>query len=82
MASLAAQIIDQRINGIVERQADSFAAELGLGADAQEQRRSTLNRMDGRGGHRPSRATDARIVLCGAGRGGRWGCIEGHWRMT
>ena len=41
MASLAAQIIDQRINGIVERQADSFAAELGLGADAQEQRRST-----------------------------------------
>ena len=40
MASLAAQIIDQRINGIVERQADSFAAELGLGADAQEQRRS------------------------------------------
>ena len=38
MASLAAQIIDQRINGIVERQADSFAAELGLGAD--EQRRS------------------------------------------
>ena len=41
MASLAAQIIDQRINGIVERQAGSFAAELGLGADAQEQRRST-----------------------------------------
>ena len=40
MASLAAQIIDQRINGIVERQADSFAAELGLSADAQEQRRS------------------------------------------
>ena len=38
MASLAAQIIDQRINGIVERQADSFVAELGLGAD--EQRRS------------------------------------------
>ena len=36
MASLAAQIIDQRINGIVERQADSFAAELGLGADAQQ----------------------------------------------
>ena len=36
MASLAAQIIDQRINGIVERQSDSFAAELGLGADAQE----------------------------------------------
>ena len=38
MASLAAQIIDQRINGIVERQADSFAAELGLGADEQRRR--------------------------------------------
>ena len=38
MASLAAQIIDQRINGIVERQADSFAAELGLGADLQRRR--------------------------------------------
>ena len=38
MASLAAQIIDQRINGIVERQADSFAAELGPGADEQRRR--------------------------------------------
>ena len=38
MASLAAQIIDQRINGIVERQADSFAAELGLGADERRRR--------------------------------------------
>ena len=41
MSSLAAQIIDQRINGIVERHADSFAAELELGADAQEHLRST-----------------------------------------
>ena len=38
MASLAAQIIDQRINGIVERQADSFATELGLGADEHRRR--------------------------------------------
>lgn len=38
MASLAAQIIDQRISGIVERQADAFAAELGLGADEQRRR--------------------------------------------
>ena len=38
MASLAAQIIDQRISGIVERQADSFSAELGLGADEQRRR--------------------------------------------
>ena len=38
MASLAAQIIDQRISGIVETQADSFATELGLGADEQRRR--------------------------------------------
>ena len=70
MASLAAQIIDQRINGIVERQADSFAAELGLGADAQEQRRSTLNRMDGRGGHRASRAAMRASFFAGEAGGG------------
>ena len=40
MASLAAQIIDQRINGIVERHADAFAAELGLGAGDDPRRRS------------------------------------------
>ena len=40
MASLAAQIIDQRINGIVERHADAFATELGLGAGDDPRRRS------------------------------------------
>ena len=40
MVSLAAQIIDQQISGILERQADSFAAELGPGAD-EARRRST-----------------------------------------
>ena len=38
MASLAAQIIDQRINGIVRDQANSFAEELGLGADEPRRR--------------------------------------------
>ena len=38
MASLAAQIIDQRINGIVRSWGDSFAEELGLGADEPRRR--------------------------------------------
>ena len=38
MASLAAQIIDQRISGIVRSRADSFAEELGLGADEPRRR--------------------------------------------
>ena len=40
MASLAAQIIDQRLNGIVEGHADAFTAELGLGAGDEPRRRS------------------------------------------
>ncbi len=38
MASLAAQIIDQQINGIVRSRADSFAEELGLGANEPRRR--------------------------------------------
>ena len=36
MTSLAAQIIDQRVSGLIGRHGDAFAAELGLGADASK----------------------------------------------
>ena len=36
--SLATQIIDQQVSGIVERHADAFANELRLGADEQQER--------------------------------------------
>ena len=39
MTSLAAQIIDQRVSGLVGKHEDAFGAELGLGAD-EEKRRS------------------------------------------
>ena len=36
MTSLAAQIIDQRVSGLIGRHGDAFAAELGLGTDASK----------------------------------------------
>ena len=38
MTSLAAQIIDQQVSGIVERHADLLAGELRLGNDEQKMR--------------------------------------------
>ena len=38
MSSLAAQIIDQRVSGLLQRHGEAFAAELGLGGDENKQR--------------------------------------------
>ena len=38
MTSLAAQIVDQRVSGLIGQHGEAFAAELGLGTDEDKRR--------------------------------------------